>query len=97
MAGDSSYNNNSDLRAYAAKNGYFIPPDKWLGNSYLSFPETIESIFYAWRITGDERWQEYNWEIFNALNTTRSEDIPYWEITDVNAPYGGVGEDNLST
>ncbi|KAK0118214.1 maturation of Asn-linked oligosaccharides protein [Cadophora gregata] len=90
------YNNDSTLRKYAAKNGYFIPPEGFSA-VYFSFPETIESIFYAWRITGDRRWQEYNWEIFNALNTTRSADIPYWEILNVNKPYGGGAWNSLST
>ena len=91
-----AYNNDTTLRAYAAKNGYFIPPEGFSA-VYFSFPETIESIWYAWRITGDIRWQEYNWEIFNALNTTRSEDIPYWETLNVNEPYGGGAWNSLST
>ncbi|CZR55603.1 related to Mannosyl-oligosaccharide alpha-1,2-mannosidase [Phialocephala subalpina] len=68
-----------------------------LGPLSKSFPETIESIFYGWRITGDPKWQEYNWEIFQALNTTRTENAPYWEITDVNAEYGGQPYDYLSS
>ncbi|OGE50503.1 hypothetical protein PENARI_c016G00736 [Penicillium arizonense] len=38
---------------------------------------------------GDTRWQEYNWEIFQALDTHRSAAVPYAEISDVNAPGGG--------
>ncbi|KAJ5976138.1 mannosyl-oligosaccharide alpha-1-2-mannosidase 1B [Penicillium waksmanii] len=81
---DKSYNKNATLRSYAAKYGYFIEDP-----SYRSYPEPLESIWYAYRITGDTRWQDYNWEIFQALNTTRSKSVPYAEITDVNAPYGG--------
>ncbi|KAJ5735533.1 mannosyl-oligosaccharide alpha-1-2-mannosidase 1B [Penicillium malachiteum] len=81
---DSSYNT-STYRAEAAKNGGYFIEDA----AYASYPEPLESIFYAYRVTGDERWQEYNWQIFNALNTTRSKAVPYAEITDVNAPYGG--------
>lgn len=96
MSGNPDYNDNAELRAYAAKNGYFIPPEAF-AEVYFSFPESIESIFYAWRITGDTRWQDYNWEIFEALNTTRSADIPYVEILDVNAEYGGGQWNSLST
>ncbi|KAJ5536746.1 mannosyl-oligosaccharide alpha-1-2-mannosidase 1B [Penicillium frequentans] len=81
---DSSYNN-ATYRAEASKYGYFIEDP-----SYRSYPEPLESIFYAYRVTGDKRWQDYNWEIFNALNTTRSKSVPYAEITDVNEPYGGT-------
>ncbi|KAH6716832.1 mannosyl-oligosaccharide 1,2-alpha-mannosidase IC [Leptodontidium sp. MPI-SDFR-AT-0119] len=95
-AWNPTYDNNTKLRAYAVKNGYFIPPEGYSA-VYFSFPETIESIWYAWRITGDARWQEYNWEIFNALNTTRSKDIPYWEILNVNEPHGGGSWNSLST
>ncbi|KAG4412294.1 hypothetical protein IFR04_014573 [Cadophora malorum] len=91
-----AYNNDTALREYATKNGYFIPPEGFSA-VYFSFPETIESIWYAWRITGDTRWREYNWEIFKALNTTRSEDIPYWEILNVNKPSGGGAWNSLST
>ncbi|KAH7391461.1 mannosyl-oligosaccharide 1,2-alpha-mannosidase IC [Cadophora sp. MPI-SDFR-AT-0126] len=95
-AHNPAYNKNKGLRAYAAKNGYFIPPEGYSA-VYFSFPETIESIWYAWRVTGDTRWQDYNWEIFNALNTTRSKSIPYWEILNVNKPYGGGAWNSLST
>ncbi|KAJ5574701.1 mannosyl-oligosaccharide alpha-1-2-mannosidase 1B [Penicillium hetheringtonii] len=81
---DNSYNTNSTTRSYAAKYGYFIEDP-----SYRSYPEPIESFWYAYRITGDTRWQDYNWEIFQALNTTRSKSVPYAEISDVNAPFGG--------
>lgn len=84
MAYDKQYNKNATYRAEAAKNGYFIEDP-----SYRDYPEPIESIFYAYRITGDIRWQEYNWQIFQALDTKRSKSVPYAEISDVNAPGGG--------
>lgn len=31
---------------------------------YRNRPETIESVFYMWRITGDRRWQERGWQMF---------------------------------
>ncbi|KAJ2745878.1 mannosyl-oligosaccharide alpha-1,2-mannosidase [Coemansia sp. BCRC 34301] len=30
-------------------------------------PETVESLFVLWRITGEEKWREYGWRIFNAF------------------------------
>mmetsp|Transcript_93152 Transcript_93152/g.249471 ORF Transcript_93152/g.249471 Transcript_93152/m.249471 type:complete len:182 (-) Transcript_93152:189-734(-) len=29
-------------------------------------PETVESLFYLWRITGEERWREAGWKMFLA-------------------------------
>lgn len=37
----------------------------------LQRPETAESLFYMWRITGDEMYREWGWEMFSAfLNHT---------------------------
>jgi mannosyl-oligosaccharide alpha-1,2-mannosidase len=30
----------------------------------LQRPETVESLFYMWRITGDELYREWGWEMF---------------------------------
>jgi mannosyl-oligosaccharide alpha-1,2-mannosidase len=33
----------------------------------LQRPETVESLFYMWRITGDEMYRRWGWEIFEAF------------------------------
>ncbi|KAJ4301095.1 mannosyl-oligosaccharide alpha-1,2-mannosidase [Kalmusia sp. IMI 367209] len=33
----------------------------------LQRPETVESLFYMWRITGDEIYREWGWEMFNSF------------------------------
>ncbi|KAI6024438.1 glycoside hydrolase family 47 protein [Pisolithus marmoratus] len=30
-------------------------------------PETVESLYLMWRTTGDDRWRERGWEIFQAI------------------------------
>lgn len=30
-------------------------------------PETVESLFIAWRLTGDARYRTYGWNIFQAI------------------------------
>lgn len=41
----------------------------------LQRPETIESFFYMWRITQDEKYREWGWEMFEAfMNYTAVED-----------------------
>ncbi|KAF3006036.1 mannosyl-oligosaccharide alpha-1,2-mannosidase [Curvularia kusanoi] len=40
----------------------------------LQRPETAESLFYMWRITGDETYREWGWDMFSAfLNHTAIE------------------------
>jgi hypothetical protein len=33
----------------------------------LQRPEAVESLFYMWRITGDEKYREWGWEMFSAF------------------------------
>ncbi|RDW63947.1 alpha-1,2-Mannosidase-3 [Coleophoma crateriformis] len=41
----------------------------------LQRPETVESLFYMWRITGDVMYREWGWEMFKAfVNYTAVED-----------------------
>jgi len=36
-------------------------------SSYLLRPETLESLYLLWRTTGEARWREYGWTIFEAI------------------------------
>ncbi|TDZ60807.1 Mannosyl-oligosaccharide 1,2-alpha-mannosidase [Colletotrichum trifolii] len=41
----------------------------------LQRPETVESLFYMWRITGDQKYRDWGWEMFKAfVNYTAVED-----------------------
>jgi mannosyl-oligosaccharide alpha-1,2-mannosidase len=33
----------------------------------LQRPETVESLFYMWRITGDVKYREWGWEMFQSF------------------------------
>jgi mannosyl-oligosaccharide alpha-1,2-mannosidase len=46
------------------KKDYTIKP---LDAHNLQRPETLESLFYMWRITQDEKYREQGWEIFQAF------------------------------
>ena len=35
-------------------------------SKYIGRPEAIESIFYAWRTTGDRKWQDLGWNMFTS-------------------------------
>lgn len=41
---------------------------------YILRPEAIESVFIMYRVTGDEKWRDKGWDMFQAVrNATRSE------------------------
>lgn len=89
LAYDPTWNSDDTFRESGKEFGYFITP----GNEqYDSFPETIESIFYAYRITGDTRWQDYNWGIFQALERESTSTIPCAPISNVNIPKSFISE-----
>ncbi|KAF2178591.1 glycoside hydrolase family 47 protein [Zopfia rhizophila CBS 207.26] len=44
------------------KTDYIIKP---ADSHNLQRPETVESLFYMWRITGDEIYREWGWEMFD--------------------------------
>ncbi|KAG1053345.1 hypothetical protein G6F43_004572 [Rhizopus delemar] len=45
------------------------PPSLFFGDErYILRPETVESLFILYRITGDQKYQEYGWEIFQAID-----------------------------
>ena len=33
---------------------------------YIGRPETIESVFYMFRLTGDRYWQDQGWKMFTS-------------------------------
>lgn len=87
LAYDPSQDTNATARQQGKEYGHFITDPE-----YDSFPESIESIFYAYRITGDSKWQDYNWEIFQALQEESTATIPDAPISDVNKPMSFVNE-----
>ncbi|KAF2725627.1 glycoside hydrolase family 47 protein [Polychaeton citri CBS 116435] len=51
----------------------------------LQRPETVESLFYMWRVTGDEKYREWGWEMFRAFAqyTAVEDGTGYTSINDV--------------
>ncbi|EPQ31057.1 uncharacterized protein PFL1_01246 [Pseudozyma flocculosa PF-1] len=52
---------------------------------YLNRPETIESVFYMWRITGDVQWQERGWQMFASWVYHAMTDAGFSAIHDVHS------------
>ncbi|KAF9218503.1 seven-hairpin glycosidase [Gyrodon lividus] len=51
---------------------------------YLLRPETVESFYLLWRTTGDERWRDRGWEVFQAINNHTRTTYGFASIRDVN-------------
>ncbi|CAP66683.1 uncharacterized protein PODANS_4_8120 [Podospora anserina S mat+] len=62
----------------------------WVTNGgYQLRPEVIESYYYAYRATGHQKYQEWVWEAFLAVNATCRVGSGYSSLMDVNLPEGG--------
>lgn len=59
---------------------------------YYHGPEVIESIFYAWRITGDQMWRDIAWSIFQSLSEVLETGSGWASLSDVNARPIGEGQ-----
>lgn len=66
------------------KNGFYITDA-----DYVLRPEVIESYYYAYRITGDKKYQDWAWDAFVAINATTRAESGFSSITDVNTVGGG--------
>ncbi|KAJ1741714.1 mannosyl-oligosaccharide alpha-1,2-mannosidase [Coemansia sp. RSA 990] len=58
-----------------------VPPSD---RHYLLRPETVESFYLLWKITGETKWREYGWQIFQAIEKwAKLEDGGYSSLNDV--------------
>ncbi|EGG03425.1 family 47 glycoside hydrolase [Melampsora larici-populina 98AG31] len=63
----------------------------WFDHSWSKYagrPETIESVLYMWRITGDKVWQDRGWRMFTSWVEGCLTEFGFADIVDVNhLPY----------
>ncbi|KAJ2745073.1 hypothetical protein GGI20_002447 [Coemansia sp. BCRC 34301] len=55
---------------------------------YILRPETIETLFILYRVTGDSKYQEWGWNIFVAIEKFAKVEFGYagvWDVTNTNA------------
>ncbi|XP_043713221.1 mannosyl-oligosaccharide 1,2-alpha-mannosidase MNS1 isoform X2 [Telopea speciosissima] len=92
--------------AWTCYNFYQSTPTKLAGENYFFHdghdmsvgtswnilrPETVESLFYLWRLTGNKTYQEWGWNIFQAFEKNSRIESGYVGLKDVNS---GV-QDNM--
>ncbi|KAM6588971.1 hypothetical protein CsatA_011576 [Cannabis sativa] len=86
--------------AWTCYNFYQSTPTKLAGENYFFHagqdmsvgtswnilrPETVESLFYLWRITGNKTYQEWGWNIFQAFEKNSRVESGYVGLKDVNS------------
>ncbi|EPB91307.1 hypothetical protein HMPREF1544_01824 [Mucor circinelloides 1006PhL] len=64
----------------------FIPT----GNSYLLRPETLESLFYFYRLTGDPKYQDMAWEIFESIEKHCKTEHGYSSVENIMDNQGDI-------
>ncbi|XP_031480391.1 mannosyl-oligosaccharide 1,2-alpha-mannosidase MNS1-like isoform X2 [Nymphaea colorata] len=80
----------------AGENYYFHGgQDMSVGTSWnILRPETVESLMYLWRLTGNKTYQEWGWNIFQAFEKNSRIDSGYVGLRDVNT---GVKDDMMQS
>lgn len=76
---------------------YIKPLDK----HNLQRPETVESIYYLWKFTGDEKYREWGYEIFKSFVkytkvVGKDGSVSYSSIDDVTSLHPGI-RDNMES
>ncbi|KAM0851374.1 hypothetical protein ACQ4PT_052459 [Festuca glaucescens] len=71
----------------AGENYYFHPgQDMNVGTSWnILRPETVESLMYLWRLTGNKTYQDWGWDIFRAFEKNSRIASGYVGLRDVNS------------
>ncbi|KAJ4718777.1 alpha-1,2-Mannosidase [Melia azedarach] len=85
--------------AWTCYNFYQSTPTKLAGENYFFHsgqdmsvgtswnilrPETVESLFYLWRLTGNKTYKEWAWNIFQAFEKNSRIESGYVGLKDVN-------------
>ena len=78
----------ADQAAFYAKSGYWITD----GGSYQLRPEVLESYYYAYRATGDPKYQEWSWDAFVAINASCRTGSGFSNLNNVMDVADGYGD-----
>jgi mannosyl-oligosaccharide alpha-1,2-mannosidase len=74
--------------SYDVRNGILELQDP----SFKLRPEFIESCFYLWRLTGDEKWRDIGWSIFHSISINCRATHGFGELRNVNFPEMGIAD-----
>ncbi|KAN0117545.1 glycoside hydrolase family 47 protein [Hyaloscypha variabilis] len=82
----------ANQEAFYEKSGFYITD-----SDYILRPEYLESVYYAYRATGNQMYRDWSWDAFLAINNTCAVGSGYAELTDVNASGGGGFNDFMDS
>ncbi|TGZ82619.1 seven-hairpin glycosidase [Ascodesmis nigricans] len=69
--------------------GWWVSDARWILR-----PETVESYFYAYRITGKKVYQDWAWDAFLSITAATTSTHGHASIKNVNAPPGPENQDD---
>lgn len=97
LVADDSGRNGQPLKYFSTVKG--SPPGTTrVSPNYINRPETIESVFYMYRLTGDKKWQEKGWRMFTSWMAAAKVPGGISSLRDVNAePEKIVHSDNMES
>ncbi|KAK6357990.1 maturation of Asn-linked oligosaccharides protein [Orbilia blumenaviensis] len=79
----------SNQREFFARNGWYYSGEI----DYRLRPEVIESYYHAWVVTRDDKYRDWAWEAFVAINRTCRTEHGFTSISDVSREDGGNKDD----
>lgn len=82
----------SSQREFYNKSGFYITDA-----SYNLRPEVLESFYYAYRATGDTKYQDWVWDAFQRINATTRTGSGHSSVPDVMDPTGGAKGDMMES
>ncbi|GJN73642.1 maturation of Asn-linked oligosaccharides protein [Purpureocillium lilacinum] len=77
---------------FYAKSGFYTT-----AGSYILRPETSESLYYAYRLTGDRKYQDMAWQAFSAIKKVCKTGDAYAQLNDVMQTNGGGYIDQMQS
>lgn len=80
-----------DNKAFYAKHGFDFE-----NTQYVLRPEVMESVFYAYRTTGDPRWQELAWSAWTSIKKHCKAPAAFAAIDQVNSTMPELLDDSES-
>lgn len=90
----AAINASNNAAAPASQADFFGTAGFWIQDGqYVLRPEVIESYYYAYRATGDPKYQDWAWDAFVAINKTCAAGSGYSSINNVNVAGGGSFQD----
>ncbi|KAG5925487.1 hypothetical protein E4U42_004249 [Claviceps africana] len=86
--------NRNDAAPPAQEADFYAKAGFWATyKSYVLRPEVLESLYYAYRVTGDTKWQDMAWTAYSSIRYRCRSGPGYAGLSDVMVQNGGEKDD----